>query len=105
MGGAGRTAGGYRAVPSDTDTSAIDSDANAVMTDGGDQESSGTGKNISFSTTWIELRIIDILNLYSTLKTVFELDINTSKLVRQKVSLFRLQNEKKCVRSKSLLIF
>ena len=46
MGGAGRTAGGYRVVPSDTDTSAIDSDANAVMTDGGDQESSGTGKNI-----------------------------------------------------------
>ena len=54
MGGAGRTAGGYRAVPSDTDTSAIDSDANAVMTDGGDQESSGTGKSIFDNLSWIE---------------------------------------------------
>ena len=36
------SAGGYRAVPSDTDTSAVDSDANAVLTDGGENESSGT---------------------------------------------------------------
>jgi hypothetical protein len=41
--GVATSAGGYRAVPSDTDTSAIDSDANAVLTDGGENESSGTG--------------------------------------------------------------
>ncbi len=29
-------------MPSDTDTSAVDSDANAVLTDGGENESSGT---------------------------------------------------------------
>ena len=40
--GMGSSAGGYRAVPSDTDTSAVDSDANAVLTDGGENESSGT---------------------------------------------------------------
>jgi hypothetical protein len=40
--GVASSAGGYHAVPSDTDTSAVDSDANAVLTDGGENESSGT---------------------------------------------------------------